>query len=107
MMRGGKRNKKVLIQIVTETRDGKGGVSEAWGTFSPAWASVEMTSGNEYWQSKQINASANYAIVTDYIAGVTSKMRVKWGARIFEIIEPPRNTRERNRELVLMCKEKI
>ena len=107
MLRAGKRNKKVLIQSVAETQDTKGGLTPAWGKFSDAWASVEMISGNEFWSSKQVNASADYAIVTDYIPGVTSKMRVKWGARIFEIVEPPRNTRERNRELVLMCKEEI
>ena len=41
-----------------------------------------------------------------YQAGITHKMRVAWGTRLFEI-ESVLNVGERNREIVLMCSETV
>lgn len=106
-MRAGRLNKRVVIQSVTETRDSKGGITQTWATFSTVWASVEPLVGKEYFSSKQVNAETSIKIRIRYLTNVTSKMRVKFGSRIFEIVSPPIDIREGNREIVLMCKEQI
>jgi SPP1 family predicted phage head-tail adaptor len=106
-MRAGRLNKKVTIQQVTETQDGKGGIIPAWATFAPAWAAIEPLAGKEYLSSKQVNAETSVKIRIRYLANITSKMRVKYGTRIYEIVSPPIDVREGNREIHLMCKEQI
>jgi SPP1 family predicted phage head-tail adaptor len=48
----------------------------------------------------------SHRIVLRYTKGVESKMRIKFGTRIFDIISPPVNNYERNDELLLFCKER-
>jgi SPP1 family predicted phage head-tail adaptor len=48
----------------------------------------------------------SHRIVLRYMKGVESKMRIKFGSRIFDIISPPVNNYERNDELLLFCKER-
>jgi SPP1 family predicted phage head-tail adaptor len=48
----------------------------------------------------------SHRIVLRYMKGIDSKMRIKFGTRIFEIISPPVNNYERNDELLLFCKER-
>lgn len=47
-----------------------------------------------------------HRVVLRYTKGIESKMRVKFGNRIFDIISPPVNNYERNHELLLFCKER-
>lgn len=106
-MRAGRLNKLVTIEQVIESRDSKGGVVETWVTFAEVWASIEPLVGREYFDSKQLNAELTAKIRIRYLEGVTSKMRVLYGSRIFEIISPPIDVREGNREMVLMCREDV
>jgi len=106
-MRAGRLNKLVTIQQVIETRDSKGGVVESWGSFAEVWASIEPLVGREYFESKQINAELTAKIRIRYLEGVHSKMRILYDDRVFEIVSPPIDVREGNRELVLMCMEDV
>jgi len=53
-----------------------------------------------------VNAEVTGKISIRYLAGITPKMRVKHGNRIFDIVSMI-NPEERNRELQLMVKERI
>lgn len=48
----------------------------------------------------------SHRIILRYMKGVESKMRIKFGNRIFDITSPPVNNYERNDELLLFCKER-
>ena len=105
-MRVGTLRHKVVIQQNTPTRDSYGAEVDNWIDYATVWASIEPARGREFWESQQVNAEITGKITIRYLAGITPKMRVKHGDRIFHIISVI-NTEERNRELQLMVKEKI
>jgi SPP1 family predicted phage head-tail adaptor len=38
---------------------------------------------------------------------ITSKMRIKYGERVFDIVAPPVNFQEKDVELQILCKERV
>ena len=105
-MKIGKLRHRITIERVTETRDADGAVIETWSTYATVQASIEPVSGREYFTAQSTQADVTHRVYARYVAGVVPKMRVKYGARIFEILSTI-NTGERNRELQLMCRESI
>lgn len=111
-MRSGGMRHRVTIQEVTESRDSYGETTESWGTFAVRWASIEPIAGREYFQAKQENSEVDVRIRMRWdeeVADINTKMRVVYSLptgdeRIFDI-EAVLNLRERNREVVLMCRE--
>ena len=87
-------------------QDTDGAVIESWSKFASAQGSIEPVSGREYFDAQTTQADVTHRIYLRYIAGVIPKMRMKYGARIFDILSVI-NTRERNAELQLMCRENI
>ncbi len=106
MMRAGPLRCRVTIEEPVETQGADGAILTAWETFATTWASVEPIIGKEYFAQQREQAAVSHKIRMRHIAGITHKMRVAWGARIFEI-ESVLNVGERNREVVLMCSEAI
>lgn len=105
-MRVGQLRHRVTIQTATETRDAIGGVIAAPSTFATVWASVEALQGREYLAAQQVNAEVDHRIRIRYLAGVTPKMRVAFGARLFDV-QAVLNPDGRNRELHLMAQEAV
>lgn len=106
MMRAGPLRCRVTIEEPVETEGADGSIMTAWETFATTWASVEPLIGKEYFAQQREQATVSHRIRMRQIAGITHKMRVVWGARIFEI-ESVLNVGERNREIVLMCQESV
>lgn len=105
-MRAGRLNKKVIIQQTTESRGVAGGVDDTWSTYITIWASMEPIAGREYFDAQQLNAEVTTLIRIRYNSGVTSKMRVLHGSRVYDILHVI-NRHERDAEMHLMCKELI
>ena len=105
-MKIGKLHHHIIIEQVAETQDTDGSVMETWSNYASAQGSIEPVSGREYFDAQTTQADVTHRIYLRYIAGVIPKMRVKYGARIFDILSVI-NTRERNVELQLMCRENI
>ena len=105
-MRAGELRHRVTIQrqLVPGKDDLNADIIE-WADIATVWAAVEPLTGREYFAAQQVNAEITVRVRIRYLAGVNSSMRVKFGARYFYIEAPPININERNRELVLMCKE--
>lgn len=76
---------RVELQRATETRDAIGGVVETWETYATVWAAVEQMSARESWWRQQMNASAAWRVTLRWLAGVTTKHRVLWQGRTFEV----------------------
>jgi SPP1 family predicted phage head-tail adaptor len=106
MMRAGPMRNRITIEAPVETQATDGSVITAWETFSTTWASVEPLIGKEYFAQQREQATVSHKIRMRHIAGITHKMRIAWGTRLFEI-ESVLNVGERNREIVLMCSEAI
>lgn len=104
-LKAGKLRKRVEIQkqVVTRT-NGENVLS--YVTISQRWAGFRPLSGREYIQSQQVQGEADTEITIRYFAGLTTTHRIKWGNRIFDIVNIP-NTDERNVEMKLLCKESV
>ncbi len=105
-MRGGPLRHRITIEHPVETQAGDGSVVTDWETFTAAWASVEPLIGREYFAQEREQATVSHKIRMRYLPGITHKMRVAWGTRIFEV-ESVLNVGERNRELLLMTSEAV
>lgn len=89
------------------TQDTYGETTQDWVIFlSGLWASIEPLSGREYFSTHQVNAEISHRIKLRYKAGITPKMRVKYGNRYFNIISAI-DIKEAHREIHLMCTEVI
>ena len=103
-MNVGALNQFITIESVTETRDSMGGLVQTWATFIEAWASIEPTTGREFFKSGMISAQITHAIKIRYRSGVVPKMRMKFGTRYFNIVYVL-NWKERNVYFDLLCTE--
>jgi SPP1 family predicted phage head-tail adaptor len=92
------------LQTPTETSDGLGGVSTAWGTFNTVYASIWPLKGAEYIAAMQTTSEISHKIRIRYLANVTPKLRIKFGTRYFDI-QSVINPDERNIYLEMMCRE--
>jgi SPP1 family predicted phage head-tail adaptor len=92
-----------------------------WSEFSQCYADVRPLRGNELFNAQQVQSQVTHTIETEFIAGVTSAMRVKTprptlvnidvpehdaNYRFFEIASVI-NPNEANRSLELLCIEKV
>ena len=106
MRAGTMRHKVVIQQNVPTEKDSYGAEVDNWTDYATVWASIEPARGREFWESQQVNAEVTGRIRIRYLGGITPKMRVKHGNRIFDIVSVI-NPEERNRELQLMVKESV
>ncbi|MDF2546141.1 MAG: phage head-tail adaptor, putative, family [Anaerosolibacter sp.] len=74
--------------------------------WKTVWASVEPLRGKEYLQVDRVNAEVTHRIVIRYLAGLKPDMRIDFKGRVFDI-QSIINVDEENREMQLMCLEKV
>ncbi len=103
-MKIGKLRHRIAIEQVANIQDADGSVIETWSGFAMAQASIEPVSGREYFAGQTTHSDVTHRVYTRFIPGVIPRMRIVYQSRIFEIISVI-NTRERNTELQLMCRE--
>ena len=107
-MRKGPLRHLITIQSLTDTVSAgtRGGLTETWADFVEMRASIEPLTGSERFAAQIVDAQVNTRIRMQYTAGVTPKMRVKFGTRFFDI-KAVLNIEERNRELELLATERV
>lgn len=105
-MRAGQLRARITIQQGTETADTYGGRSYSWSTYATRWAQLRPLKGNEFIAAKQINNDVTGEALIRYTTGITPKMRILYGSRVFEILAVL-NTTEKNYQQRLLYKEVI
>lgn len=105
-MRAGELRKRITIKAISDTQDARGGPTKGESTHATRWARIRPLVGRERFAAQRVDAEVDYEILLRYVSGVTPKMRVYYGARVFEI-RAVMNTDERNRELKLLCAERV
>ncbi len=105
-MNPGDLRHRLTIQSKTETADGIGGFSEAWGTFANVWGAVWPTSAKELVQNQQLQGQVTHRVRIRYLAGVTTSMRILLGARVLNILSIV-NPNEAGELLDLVCLEEV
>lgn len=105
-MRAGELRHRVEIQSNTETVDDHNAPQPGWSAEITVSGSIQHLSGRELVAAQQVHSEATYEIKVRYIPTLTvlPSMRVKFGTRYFWILDVD-NVDERNRELILACKE--
>ena len=103
-MKIGRLRHKIIIEKPTETTSDTGDVIQSWADFATVWAEVTPLKGREYWASKQTTSEITGKIRIRYLDGITPKMRVKFGSRIFNI-EAVLNPDEKKIETILLVSE--
>ena len=102
MRAGSLRHRVTIEQPVVDTAWGG---ATTWEEFATVWAAVEPLRGRELFAAQQVQSETTAKVTIRYVAGVTAKMRILHGSRIFELTAPPIDPEERHRELQLMVKE--
>lgn len=103
-MRAGRLRHRIVLQSLTQGVDSAGGPTETFADLATVLADVEPINGREHFAASQVNTNAEYKITAYWYAGMTSKMRVKFGSRLFDVLSVF-NVDEKNREMVMVVKE--
>lgn len=98
-MRAGNLRHLLTIEQVTETRDDFGQAIEAWAEFATVPGSLDPLGGRERFLAAQTHAEATYRSRIRWIEGLTSKMRISHGGKVYNITHIADDGRRR--ELVL------
>ena len=99
-------NKRVQIQTVSSSKDTHGTEIQTYTTTNTVWAGIKPVSGNEKYINQQIVAEVTHSIIIRYLSGVTPKMRILFGTRVFDILNVL-NLDEKNVEMNLLCRELV
>lgn len=103
-LRAGVLNKRVTLQTVSNSADGRGGVTETWGDTVTLWAHIEELAGSEAFTGQQIASNLTHRVTLRYRTSVAPQQRLKYGTRILKVISV-RNPDQRNEMLEVMCSE--
>lgn len=106
MTPAGKRNRRVTIQRKTVASDADGYDTETWATYKSAMAWIQTMTGREFYSAQKLNAETQALFIVNYVSGITTKDRVLYGTRVFEILSV-NNPNEGNAELQIACKEVV
>lgn len=85
-MEAGKLNRKITLQAMGTTRDSDGYETENWIDVSDLKSEVITSGGREFYAAQKQNAETTAVFRIRYRVGVNTRMRVKWGNRIFAIL---------------------
>jgi SPP1 family predicted phage head-tail adaptor len=108
-MQSGRLKQRVTVRNLIETQSTiTGELVRTWSTvLDGVWASVEPLQGREYFAASQFQSRIDTKVTLRYsTVNITPKMTVHNGTHIYNI-ETVINPELRNREIQLMCFERI
>lgn len=106
-MRAGRLKQRIAIQTAAETKGATGQTVKTWSTVATVWAAVEPIRGEERIAAQGVQAKLTHRVILRYIScpTLTSAHRFLLGARVLEIVSPPANSFESDREWLCDCRE--
>lgn len=104
------KRQRVQLRQVSRSVTALGDITSSWSNYgSPIWASIEPLRGQELYAAQQVQAEVTHKVRIRYSTDVSSvgpTNQVVYGLRTFEVLAAL-NILERNKELELLCKERI
>ena len=82
----GEFRNRVALQTLGGSLAAGGGRSTTWSTADTVWGKVEHLTGNEGLFGDQIRATSNYRFTIRYYSSLTTKYRLYFRSKAFEII---------------------
>jgi len=101
----GRLRHRLFLQRAATADDGSGGFTTAWVELAAFWGAIETISGRETAGSDAVKAEATHRIVIRYRDDVGPAKRLRFYARVFEIISAA-DPDGRRRRLVCQCVER-
>jgi SPP1 family predicted phage head-tail adaptor len=112
-MNPGKRNKWIKIMKFNENYpDGGGGYSDDWETGEgwdlecETWAYVRPIRGRNFYEAQQGQSELTHEVNIRYRPGIDRSMIVVYDGRRFDV-QYVMNIEEKNKELELICVERV
>lgn len=106
----GALDKLVTLQSPGSVPDNEGGYTEAWTNLSPGtvWAAIQPATARDLERrvASTVQASASHLVTIRFHSGVTTKTRILFGTRIFNVTGIT-NPDEKNEALILACEEVV
>lgn len=100
----GRMDRRVTLQDRSVSPSSFGEPVPAWVDVAELWAAIEPLGSSEIWRAQAAESDATHRVTIRYRAGVTSRMRLIYGSRTFEI-DSVANEGEKDRVLTLVCRE--
>lgn len=87
----GVRDRRIVIQELTNAPDEYNQPIPTWSTFATVWASIDDKSGKESYQADQLTATRNTVFNIRYLSGLRETMRILYNNRYYniELIKSP------------------
>lgn len=107
-MQIGRLRHRVTIQNPATTPDGKGGETELpWVDSATAFCEVKPIDARERFYTSQIDADVTHQVTMRYTSAITAESRLDLDGRVLQVVGAPRNIEERDRIIVVQCKEEV
>ncbi len=103
-MNPGKLRNRITFQKKEKVKDLEGNTVTAWTDRFTVWASIKGLRGRELIDAGANAVEISTRIYIRYRRGVTHDMRIKFGERIFDIVNV-NNIEERNIEYEILANE--
>ena len=85
-MEAGDLNRRIIIETPTITRDTYGAEILTWSTLTAVWASKQHKASREFYVAQKINSEITDLFVIRFRTGLTTKMRVNFDAKYYDIL---------------------
>ena len=85
MLQAGKLDRQIVIQSLTTGQSVYGGTTESYSTLATVFAKVTPLRGREFFDSKAINSEVDTRFVIRYRNDVTTKHRISYDSKIYDI----------------------
>jgi SPP1 family predicted phage head-tail adaptor len=82
----GELRHRLMLEAPTETADGAGGVTRDYATIATLWAAVTPLAARGEVQADALAATATHRIIMRARGDVTTRHRLREGARTFRIV---------------------
>lgn len=84
-MNSGKLDRYITIQSATETKDSFGAPIQTWATLASVWAQIKEVRGKEYFAAQAVNSEVDTIFAIRYRSDVTTKMRISYDSKTYDI----------------------
>lgn len=98
--------RRIIIEQSVESADGAGGLEVAWEEFATVWAEILPTREREELFAGQLAKLATHKITMRYFDGITTRMRINYDGRFFNIISIL-NVGERDETIEILAEEGV
>lgn len=105
-MASGAYNVALTYELPAVTRNDSYEAVESFSAIATVWADIDPVSGREYFAGAAVQNDATFKIKIRHRRDITTRGRFRNGNRIYEITAVI-NVKERNRELICLCREQI